>query len=198
MRTLYRSKYDWKRIGRAAAPAMLAALLPGCAGTPLPPVTVTLDVVQGVEIPAVIVATGSADVPLAPICGLFDEEDLDAMVREAAGDLIADFVIVTGVDLEATHIDAVEGTFAPFTDAALSLTILEPGGETLLLGDAADGNGLGTAFDMTKTPPVDLLNDLDADQCSSPTLHLDGGAPLEPRDITFDVRATVVVSLEIR
>lgn len=181
----------------AALPA-IALCLGGCTGTPLPPVEVTLPVTMDVTIPAASMATGSVDVSLGAFCGLFNQEDLDARVREAAGDLIADLVTVTSVELASTNIVATDGTFAPFTSARLTLTILELGGETLLLGAAANNAGLGTEFFLTQDTPVDLLNDLEEDQCGSPTLHLEGAAILEPRDITFDASVTVLVYTQFR
>lgn len=181
----------------ATLPA-LALFFGGGTGAPLPPVEVTLPVAMDVTISAASTATGSAEVGLGAFCGLFNQEDLDARVREAAGDLIADLVTVTSVELASTNIVATDGTFAPFTNAQLTLTILELGGETLLLGAAANNDGLGTEFFLTQDMPVDLLNDLEEDQCGSPTLRLDGAEILEPRDITFDASVTVLVYTQFR
>lgn len=194
-----------KSHGMLRSLALVSGLLPfaltqlsGCAGAPLPPVTVTLLLAEDVEIPAASLVAGSAQVTLGAFCGLFNREDLDAMVRAAAGDLIADLVEVTRVELTSTEIVATDGTFQPFTSAMLTLTILELGGETLLLGAVADGGGLGVAPSLLGDPPVDLLNDLEEDQCGSPTLHLEGADILEPGGITFDVSVTVTVFTAFR
>src|SRR5690606_24979515 len=129
---------------------------------------VTLELAQDLNISALAAGTGSADVPLGIFCGLFNAEDLDAMVREAAGDAIADLVVITKVELTSTNIMATDGTFAPFTTSTFTLTRLDLSGETLLLGAAANNDGLGTSFLLTQDSPVDLLNDLDEDQCGSP------------------------------
>lgn len=165
----------------------------GCNGIALPPIPVTLNLISNVDVSAASGSTGSADVNLGAFCDLFTEEDLDAMVRAAAGDLIADLVTITSVELASTNLTATEGTFQPFTTAELTLTILEPGADALLLGAAADNDGLGTMVSLTQNNPVDLLNDFEDGQCGVPTLRLAGANALEPGDIRFDVSVSVLV-----
>ncbi len=167
--------------------------LSGCNGITLPPIPVTLNLISNVDVSAAAAAGGSAEVNLGAFCDLFTEEDLDAMVRAAAGDLIADLVTITRVELASTNLTATEGTFQPFTTAELTLTIVEPGADALLLGAAADNDGLGTMVSLTQNNPVDLLNDLEDGQCGVPTLRLDGANPLEAEDIRFDVSVSVLV-----
>lgn len=167
--------------------------LSGCNGIALPPIPVTLNLISNVDVSAASGSTGSADVNLGAFCDLFTEEDLDAMVRAAAGDLIADLVTITSVELASTNLTATEGTFQPFTTAELTLTVLEPGADALLLGAAADNDGLGTMVSLTQNNPVDLLNDLEDGQCGVPTLRLAGANALEPGDIRFDVSVSVLV-----
>lgn len=167
--------------------------LSGCNGIALPPIPVTLNLLSDVEVSAAAAAGGSAEVNLGAFCDLFTEEDLDAMVRAAAGDLIADLVTITSVELASTNLMATAGTFQPFTTAELTLTVLEPGADALLLGAAADNAGLGTMISLTQNNPVDLLNDLEDGQCGVPTLRLAGANALESGDIRFDVSVSVLV-----
>lgn len=188
-----------KGVAGAAAVSLFAAVqLSSCVGFMPPPIPVTLELSRGVQIPALAAASGSADVSLGTICGLFNDAELEAMVREAAGPLIPDLLTVTRVTLVSTDIQATEGNFDPFETAVLDLTVEGSGGETLLLGTAANNNGLGTAFSLRLNSPVDLLNDLEEDECGSPTLHLDGGGLLEAGDITFDVHVKLLVYTEVR
>lgn len=172
--------------------------LSGCLGFLPPPIPVTIELRQNVPISALSAASGSADVSLGEVCGLFNDDELDAMVRAAAGDLIADLTTITRVELRSTEITATEGDFDPFETAVLDLTIEGSGGETLLLGTAANNDGLGTAFSLRLNSPVDLLNDLEEDECGSPTLHLDGGGFLEADAITFNVVVKLLVYTEVR
>jgi len=180
-----------------AVTALASTQLAGCPGMPLPPVPVSFDLVLGVEIPAIVTATGSADVALDEVCALFNATELEMLVREVAGDIIGDNLDITRVELTATRITATEGTFEPFTTAALDVTIPNSGGEVLLLGTAAFNDGLGTRFQLKLEDPVDLLNDLDESECSAPTLHLDGAGFLEGGDITFDVKVFLRVHTQI-
>lgn len=179
------------RLGALSIVAL--APLSGCNGFELPPVPVTLPLAQNVEFSGATAVAGAAEVPLSFFCALFNEEELDAMVREAAGDLIADLVTITRVELAATVITATEGDFAPFTDSTLTLSLLELGAPPLVLGTASANDGLGGVFSLTKGSPVDLLNDLEEGQCGIATLRLEGADLLEPDDATFDVSVELLV-----
>tara|TARA_R110001592_G_scaffold308236_2_gene582248 strand:+ start:609 stop:1205 length:597 start_codon:yes stop_codon:yes gene_type:complete len=181
-------------VATAAFAALAMTQLTSCNGLSLP-IEVTIELVRNVEISATDAATGSAEVNLPAFCDLFSPEQLDALIRNAAGDLIADLVTITGVELKSTEIVATEGTFDPFDTATLRLTVLEPGAEPLLLGAAADNNGLGTSFSLTQETPVDLLNDLKDGQCGIPTLSLDGAGLLEAQKITFNASVASPLSL---
>lgn len=179
------------RLGALSIVAL--APLSGCNGFELPPVPVTLPLAQNVEFSGATAVAGAVEVPLSFFCALFNEEELDAMVREAAGDLIADLVTITRVELAATVITATEGDFAPFTDSTLTLSLLELGAPPLVLGTASANDGLGGVFSLTKGSPVDLLNDLQEGQCGIATLRLEGADLLEPDDATFDVSVELLV-----
>ena len=182
----------------AASLATLAATqLSSCVGFLPPPIPVTLELRQGVEISALAAASGQADVTLGEVCGLFNEEELEDLVRAAAGDLIADLTVITRVDLKSTNITATAGTFDPFETAELDIDV-DGSDDPLILGTAADNDGLGTEFSLTLENPVDLLNDLSEDQCATPVLHLDGAGFLEAEAITFDVSVTLMVYTEVR
>ncbi len=181
----------------AALSALILASFSGCNGFELPPVPVTLPLAQNVEFSGATAVAGAVEVPLSFFCALFNEEELDAMVREAAGDLIADLVTITRVELAATVITATEGDFAPFTDSTLTLSLLELGAPPLVLGTAAAEDGLGGLFSLTKGTPVDLLNDLEEGQCGIATLRLEGAGLLEPGDATFDVSVELLVYAEL-
>lgn len=188
------------KCGAVAAVASVFSItqLPGCAGFPLPPIPVEFVLVENVEIPALAAIAGSADVSLGVICDLFTPQELNTMVREAAGDLIGDHLTITRVDLEATDITATDGNFDPFETATLDLVIEDSGGEALILGTAANNEGLGTAFSLTLENPVDLLNDLEEGECGSPELHLDGAGFLEAESVTFDVTVRLMVYTEVK
>lgn len=170
--------------------------LSACVAVQLPPIPVTLEVAQEVQVSALAASSGSANVELDAICELFNDAELDAMVREAAGNLIADMTTVTSVTLASTDVTATEGDFVPFTTASLDLMILEPGNETLLLGTAANNDGLGDRFLLTLDMPVDLLNDLEENDCGSPMLHLEGADPFEAEAVTFTVSVNLLVYTE--
>ena len=194
---------DTKYLLKCGAVAVIASLfsltqLPGCAGFPLPPVPVEVVLIENVEISALAAIAGSANVSLGVVCDLFTPEELDAMVREAAGDLIGDLVTITRVDLAATEITATEGNFEPFETATLDLVIEGSGGEALIVGTAVENEGLGTEFSLTLDNPVDLLNDLEEDECGSPVLHLDGAGFLEAESITFDVTVRLMVYTAVK
>ena len=189
---------SWGRLVPIAALCVLAlSLLSGCNGFALPPVPVELPLAQNVEFSGATAVAGAVEVPLSFFCALFDEEELDAMVREAAGDLIADLVTITRVELAATVITATEGDFAPFTQSTLTLSLLELGAPPLVLGKASADAGLGGIFSLTKGPPVDLLNDLEEGQCGIATLRLEGADLLEPGDATFNVSVELLVYAEL-
>ena len=118
---------------------------------------------------------------------------LERVGKAAEGDLIADLVTITRVELAATVITATEGDFEPFTDSTLTLSLLELGAPPLILGTASANDGLGGLFSLTKGTPVDLLNDLEEGQCGVATLRLEGADILEPGDATFDVSVELLV-----
>lgn len=181
----------------AAVAAFAATQLTSCVGFLPPPIPVTLELRQGMEISALAAASGQADVALGEVCGLFNEEELDALVRAAAGNLIADLAVITRVDLKSTDVTATAGNFDPFETAELDIDV-DGSDDPLILGTAADNDGLGTEFSLTLDEPVDLLNDLNEDQCATPVLHLDGAGFLEAEAIAFDVTVTVLVYTEFR
>jgi len=195
----YQSTKYLLKCGAVAVAASVFSItqLPGCAGFPLPPIPVEIVLVENVEISALAAAAGSADVSVGVICDLFTPEELDALVRAAAGDLIGDNVSITRVDLEATDVTATDGNFDPFETATLDLVIDGSGGEALILGTAVNNEGLGTEFSLTLDSPVDLLNDLEEGECGSPELHLDGAGFLEAESITFDVTVRLMVYTEV-
>lgn len=185
-------------VASASAVALLTAgQLSGCVGFLPPPIPVTLELRQGVEISALAAASGQADVALGEVCGLFNEEELEALVRAEAGDLIADLTDITRVELSATEITATEGNFDPFETAVLDIEV-DGVEDPLILGTAANNAGLGTGFSLSLDDPVDLLNDLSEEQCASPVLHLDGAGFLEAEAIRFDVRVRLKVYTEVR
>jgi len=186
-----------KGIAAIAVVTLASAQLAGCPGQDLPPVPVTVDLVLGLEIPAINAAAGSADVDVDEICPLFGVEEIEALVREVAGNVITDNLDITRIELVSTNIMATEGTFDPFTTAVFDLVVQNAGGRVLLLGMAADNDGLGTSFELKLDNPVDLLTDLAPENCGSPQIHLDGAGFLEAGDITFDVGLTLRVYTRI-
>lgn len=163
--------------------------LPGCNGLELP-ITVTIPLTSETLITAADEADGEVNISLSVFCDLLSEEDLDAMIRQHAGDLIADLVDITKVELHHVTVDAIGGNFDSFTNSDLSLVFLPPTAP-VLLGEAEDANGLGEAFELSLEEPVDLLNDFDDGDCGVPTLHLEGDQPED--DIAFDTSVTLLV-----
>lgn len=173
--------------GLCAAGLALTSLS-GCNGLELP-VEVTIPISTGSTIVAANEADGSATVVLSAFCDLFSEEELDALIRQFGGDVVADIVDITGVELEKVTVTATSGNFDNFTTADLDMIFL--GEAPLPLGSATDNAGLGTGFELTQEVPVDLLNDLEEGECGAPTLVLDGEQP--DADITFNTTATLQV-----
>ena len=162
--------------------------LSGCDGLELP-IEVTIPVSSGSTIVAANEADGSVTVVLSAFCDLFSEEELDALIRQFGGDVVADIVDITGVELDKVTVTATSGDFDSFDTADLNMIFL--GEAPLPLGSAEDNAGLGTVFDLTQDIPVDLLNDLEDGECGAPTLELNGEQP--DADITFNTTATLQV-----
>lgn len=181
-----------RRFALSAAGAALAAFsltsLSGCNGLELP-IEVTVPLVQNSAIIAANEADGNVDLVVGAFCDLFSEEELDALIRQFGGDLVADLVDITGVELTKVTVTATQGNFDSFTDSDLKLIFL--GGSPLALGEASDSQGLGSSFDLSQDTPVDLLNDLEDGDCGAPTLHFEGDQPAG--DITFNTTATLTV-----
>lgn len=172
--------------------AVLAAVLSltglsGCDGLELP-IEVTIPISEGSTIVAANEADGSAIVVLTAFCDLFSEDQLDTLIREFGGDVIADIVDITGVELDKVTVTATGGNFDSFDTAELNMLFLA---EAPLPLGAATADGLGTVFDLTQDVPVDLLNDLEDGECGAPTLELNGEQP--DADITFNTTATLKV-----
>jgi len=180
-------------MGIVALLAVAAVQLSGCPRVEFPPIAVELDVVMNVEVPALASSTGSASIALDEFCGLFNAAELEALIRAAAGGAIGSDVGISRVLLASTDIVATDGDFGPFDTAVLDVMVNNSGGNTLLLGTAESNDGLGTAFSLTLEDPVDLRNDLRADQCGGATLHLTGAGILEAGSITFDASVTLLV-----
>lgn len=164
--------------------------LPGCNGLELP-IKVTIPLTSETLITAADEPDGEVYIALSVFCDLLSEEDLDAMIREHAGDLIADLVDITKVELRHVTVDAIGGDFDSFTNADLKLVPPLPIRDAVLLGEAEDANGLGDSFDLSLDDPVDLLNDFEDGECGVPTLHLEGDQPED--DIAFDTSVTLLV-----
>lgn len=184
---------------RAARYAGLLALfaglsfsgLSGCGSIALPPIPLSITIVMDLQIPAADASSGAVDVPLTLFCDLFSEERLNELLTAAGGAEIAALVDIPSVEMESVEFVATQGTFADFTTADLTMTLIAPGTDPVDLGTLTDPNGLGTMFEVVQNPPFDLLNDLSDDECGVPTLHLEGAAPTA--DIEFTVIANVVV-----
>ncbi len=183
----------------------LVALLTGLAGTqlsacngiPLPPIPVTVSLLVDANIATNAGLDGATQVNLGAFCDLFTEEDLNAMIRAAAGDLIADIATLTSVELAATNIMVTTGTFDPFTTAELTVDITGSSADPLLLGTAADNDGLGTSFTLTQNTPVDLLNDIQDGECGTAVLRVEGADALTAVDATFDVSVDLLVYITV-
>lgn len=194
-----------RRFAHYAKPLVLVTLLAGFAGTqlsacngiPLPPIPVTVNLLVDATIDSNAGLDGAAQVNLGAFCDLFTEEELDAMIRAAAGDLIADVATLTSVELAATNIMVTTGTFDPFTTAELTVDITGSSADPLLLGTAADNDGLGTSFTLTQNTPVDLLNDIQDGECGTAVLRVEGADALTAAEATFDVSVDLLVYITV-
>ncbi len=184
--------FNFRKTTAMAAGALMAGIslggLSGCDGVELP-IEVVVPLVQNSSIVAANEADGDVSVVVGAFCDLFSQEELDALIRQFGGDLVADLVDITGVELKKVTVTATEGDFDTFTDSDLRL--LFPGNDPLPLGEASDAQGLGASFDLTQDEPVDLLNDLEDGDCGAPTLHFEGDQPTG--DIRFNTTATLTV-----
>lgn len=172
----------------AVATGVSLTSLSGCNGVEVP-IEVTIPLVQNSSITAANEADGIVDIPVGAFCDLFSPEQLDALIRQFGGDLVANLVEITKVQLESVTVTATNGNFDSFTTSDLSIVFL--GQPALPLGEAADGSGLGSEFVLSQEVPVDLLNDLEDGDCGAPTLHFEGEQP--ESNITFNTSATVKV-----
>ncbi|MBL7649871.1 MAG: hypothetical protein JNK74_27160 [Candidatus Hydrogenedentes bacterium] len=183
---------SFRKAGAMAVGAVAVGIalsgLSGCNGLELP-IEVTVPLIQNSAIVAANEADGDVNIAVGAFCDLFSEEELDALIRQFGGDLVADLVDITGVELTKVTVTATEGDFDSFTDSDLKLIFL--GASPLPLGEASDSQGLGGSFDLTQDEPVDLLNDLEDGDCGAPTLHFEGDQPAG--DIRFNTTATLTV-----
>ena len=188
MTQIFSKRFTIKATFGLLAAGLTLTGLSGCNGLELP-VEVTIPVSTGSTIVAANAADGSATVVLSAFCDLFSEEELDALIRQFGGDVVADIVDITGVELDKVTVTATSGNFDSFSTADLDMIFL--GDAPLPLGSAEDSEGLGTVFELTQGVPVDLLNDLEDGECGAPTLELNGEQP--EADITFNTTATLQV-----
>ncbi len=187
----HRVLLPWKYLVLLPAIAVLIATqLSGCGGIPLPPFAITIDLAGGTITPTEVGVSGEVTVPIGAFCDLLDADSLDATIRQAAGDLVADLVTITAVELQSVQVSASAGNFSTFTAVSLTLDGTPP----LPLGAAADTNGLGTSFTLEQETPVDLIGDLDG-QCGVANALLVGSTPAE--DITYTTTATVLVHVQL-
>lgn len=178
----------------------LAALcfsgLSGCDGLTLPPIPVAITIITDAEIIAAEQDDGNVDVALTLFCDLFSEERLDELLTTFGGADIAALVDIPSVELESLEFIATEGDFSAYTIASADLTVIGPSSDPIDLGAVSDANGLGEGFELVAETPLDLLNDLNEDECGVPALHLVGdAAPTE--DTRFTVIAHVLVYTQL-
>lgn len=190
-----------KRAARALGLAVgLAALcfsgLSGCNGLALPPIPVAITITTDAEIIAANEDDGNVDVVLTLFCDLFSEERLDELLTTFGGAEIAALVDIPSVELESLEFIATEGDFSAYTMAAADLTIVGPSSDPIDLGAVSDANGLGEGFELVAEMPLDLLNDLNEDECGVPALHLAGDAA-PTADTRFTVVANVLVYTQL-
>lgn len=189
---------NWKHLALILAVAGMSVTqltgCGGCGGVPVPIRDITLPIASNITLPAVTDASGTAQVGIGEVCDLFSEEDLDALVRQQAGDAIADRVSLNAVELKSVNVMTVgESTFSPFTSANLSLDVT--GGETIDMGSAMNASGLGTSFSLTRDEPLELIEALGGDDCVSPILTLEGAGANDVETATFTVEVVVDVIL---
>lgn len=193
---------NYSPIQRALRLFIVVALLAGVSATGLSgcdgisvPIPVAISISTGTQIVASEQDDGSVDVPITVFCDLFSPEDLDALISTFAGQEISDLVDITAVTLESVEIMATAGNFNDFTMGSFDMTPIGGDSPTTDFGAVTNAGGLGTSFELVQDEPIDLLNDLQQDQCGVATLHLDGDTPAE--NITFNVVANVLVYTRI-
>lgn len=170
---------------------MSATNLSGCTNFALPPIPISINLVVDAQIVAENEDDGTVAVLLTIFCDLFNEEELDAILTAAGGEVIANLVSIPSVELESVTVTSTQGDFNDFTSATLRLV----GATPLALGAATNAEGLGTTFVLTQAVPVDLVNDLNDGECGVPTLRLEGNTPTT--DITFNATANVLVYTQL-
>jgi hypothetical protein len=185
---------------RALPLAVLVCLVAGGCGfrVPLPPVELTVGPTARVDFgPGPGTPGGAplnnAELPLPAICLLPSEADLDALVREAVGDFLADLVRVERVGIARLSATADAGSFDSLTRVAVRLRVDGPGGGRIPVGEVRDLEGLGQAFTIVPEAPVDLLPLLQATApgCVIPELALDGRVPRQPTSFRSTIQIVV-------
>jgi len=196
------SKCGYLIYGATVAVA-IAGLLSGCFGEKigLPPVTVTMPVVQGIQFgPSSGLTPGRTLNGYTLVdgltCNLPTEDDVMAEVRRQAGGTIAGMISLERVEVNRVTLTASAGDFSSLTGLFLGFVTVGLGGVTPVpLGIAANPQGFGATVNVLPLGSVDLLPILKqpAPTCGAAVVTVVGEAP--QTDTTLDVSMQVTVFL---
>lgn len=176
---------------------MLSGCLGGCYQPPPVKINVTLlnnATIPGLPLGELFEEDHIFDLPR--ICNLPSLSAVENFIRAALGNTIADRVKIEKVEVGRVTFAAKSGSFS--TLRSLSMAFIA-NGNTYVLGQATNADGLGAGFDLIPEQPVDLLNIFfveGSDGCINAQVGLIGGVPTET--LVFDVTAELIVTVRIR
>jgi len=139
-------------------------------------------------------------IPAVPMCTLPDRADLDEMIRQAVGGVVAGMIKLEKLELLEVNIIATSGDFNSLDWLSMYYQpkpVLGIGQPVVELGETYSETGLGTAVTLIPDEPVDFLQLIDeiaanpAEGCPKFGVRLNGVVP----EVTpvWDVRVKVRV-----
>ena len=176
------------------------------------PVTVTVPISlgSGFEFGDFGGAPGGTEIPgiatlFVSLCSLPTPEDIDATIRDSLGDVLGDLIEVQSLELQSLTLEATEGDFTSLRTLTL-LWLPKPVNDVdqdpVELGAADSDTGFGVDLELDgPADAVDLLvlleNDANNPAAGCPELIVEVGGYVPAEPITFDVTASVRVTVLI-
>lgn len=204
----------YKQLQKSAVFAIYAVaivILTGCGGSNLKigPVTVETPLTQGTLDPDELQLPkdqfGQTDIEYA-LCQLVTEDEVNAMLRDQVGEVVASLLRVTELDVREITIEAYSGDFSGLRQIAVYyLPVADDSGgeEPILLGEAQSLVGFSSVITLTPPDSVDLLpiirdhEDNSGDKCPSLIISVTGYTPDSPIEwnatITVDAYARIAL-----
>ena len=182
--------------------AAAALLAPGCFSINIPPIPVSFTLIHDVSfgpssglVPGVPVTNQA--IPIGATCAFPSEAILEDLVREEAGEVIADLISFNNVLLTGITLAASQGNFSSLTELRLEVGIVGGEGLTFInLGEAtAPEGGFGSSVLLTPPSQIDLLPIIRGGGCGAALLFITGTSPAS--DVTMDANVDVTVSLTV-